>query len=533
MPTELELLGLGILEKEEQSFGHTAVPEKRFFKKLSESTGKEETLLREVLLGSEVITVRTTFNGSVIRSSARSSMIENQISDQLSRLIKTFTLDENLSSLSKSDMRLGRSVTPSDEQIAAVNAVVQNGVSIITGGPGTGKTTMVLGLVRALKSLKLSITLCAPTGKAAKRLGEATGLQKFNPSTVHRYLQTVSTGTAKHLDVMIVDESSMLDTSLLHSLLATIPDGARLVLIGDKDQLPPVASGQPFKDMIETIQRKISPVVNPISTKTEEGVSGIVSAAYSVIHGQSPETTLNLTDHNFEFIECAKDDILETTLDYYFNKIPEQLGKGFDDVQDEIQILSPQRKGSVGIHNLNLNIQENLTKSASPIFATEGKGIIKYFAKDRVIQTGNDYEIGVMNGEIGNILSRNEEGVTVLIDNKEFIYSDEQIEKLELAYAISIHKSQGSEYAAVIVPISSEHTFMLNRNLIYTAITRGKSKVCLVGERKVFENTLKNAFKGSRYTGLGVEIDTQFLSDKVSLSRLTEVYRQKKVSNRF
>ena len=235
MPTELELLGLGILEKEEQSFGHTAVPEKRFFKKLSESTGKEETLLREVLLGSEVITVRTTFNGSVIRSSARSSMIENQISDQLSRLIKTFTLDENLSSLSKSDMRLGRSVTPSDEQIAAVNAVVQNGVSIITGGPGTGKTTMVLGLVRALKSLKLSITLCAPTGKAAKRLGEATGLQKFNPSTVHRYLQSVSTGTSKHLDVMIVDEASMLDTTLLHSLLATIPDGARLVLIGDKD----------------------------------------------------------------------------------------------------------------------------------------------------------------------------------------------------------------------------------------------------------------------------------------------------------
>ena len=169
-----------------------------------------------------------------------SEHFRRQIADQLARLIKTFSSTKATKKLTKADMRLGRSVTPSDEQIAAVNTVVENGVSIITGGPGTGKTTMVLGLVRALKGLNLSITLCAPTGKAAKRMGEATGLQKFNPSTVHRYLTNIESGTAKKLDVMIVDEASMLSNGLLHNLLSTIPDGARLVLIGDKDQLPPV-----------------------------------------------------------------------------------------------------------------------------------------------------------------------------------------------------------------------------------------------------------------------------------------------------
>ena len=203
-------------------------------------------------------------------------------------------------------MRLGRSVTPSDEQIAAVNTVVENGVSIITGGPGTGKTTMVLGLVRALKGLNLSITLCAPTGKAAKRMGEATGLQKFNPSTVHRYLTNVDSGAAKKLDVMIVDEASMLSNGLLHNLLSTIPDGARLVLIGDKDQLPPVKGGQPFKDIIQVAATHKIQSVDVIKLKPADGVSGIVSAAYDVITGKEPDLNLTLNKHNFEFVDCFK-----------------------------------------------------------------------------------------------------------------------------------------------------------------------------------------------------------------------------------
>ena len=182
---------------------------------------------------------------------------------------------------------------------------MENGVSIITGGPGTGKTTMVLGLVRALKGLNLSITLCAPTGKAAKRMGEATGLQKFNPSTVHRYLTNVESGTAKKLDVMIVDEASMLSNGLLHNLLSTIPDGARLVLIGDKDQLPPVKGGQPFKDIIEVAATHKNHSLDVIR-QTEDGVSGIVSAAYDVITGKEPDVNLTLNKHNFEFVDLKE-----------------------------------------------------------------------------------------------------------------------------------------------------------------------------------------------------------------------------------
>ena len=526
MASNIGITAQEILEKEESSFGHTAIPNTRLVKKLILSTEKSENFLRNELANSEVISSRTNDQGLILNSTLKASTLERQIAEQFSRLIKTFPKNTTNKTLTKADMRLGRSVTPSDEQISSVNTVVANGVSIITGGPGTGKTTMVLGLVRALKGLGLSITLCAPTGKAAKRMGEATGLQKFNPSTVHRYLQTVGTGSAKKLDVMIVDEASMLDNGLLHNLLSTIPDGARLVLIGDKDQLPPVAAGQPFKDIIQATEAHEKKSSGNIRLKPEDGVSGIVAAAYDVITGNEPDVGLTLDKHNFEFVDCPKEDIGTEVLNYYFEKIPAVLGKPFSEVQDDIQILSPQKKGAAGITNLNIEIQKRLTAKGAPIF--EGKGPTKLYKKDRIMQTSNDYSIEVMNGEIGSVISKNETGLSVIMDGKNKTYDNDQAENLELAYAISIHKSQGSEYAAVIIPITSEHTFMLTRSLIYTAITRGKSKVCLIGERDTLNKTLKNSFKGSRYTGLNIELNHLGLVDQIAVSRLTEVYRQKK-----
>ena len=333
------------LEKEESSFGHTALPEKRLLKLLMPSGEIEERDFLADLDNNSLFKKRSDDDGWNFYSSQKSFTLERQISEQISRLINTFSQNSSSDKLTKSDMRLGRGVNPSDEQIAAVNNVISNAVTVITGGPGTGKTTMVLGLVRALKSLGLSITLCAPTGKAAKRLGEATGLQKFNPSTVHMHLMKVSQGLAKKYDVMIVDEASMLDVSLLHSLISNIPDGARLVLIGDKNQLPPVASGQPFKDIIQTIEKSENYSPDNLSFKPEDGVSGIVAAAYDVITGKEPDSNLKLEEHNFEFIECAKEEIAGLVLDYYFEGMPKSLNKPFEQVQDDIQILSPQKRG--------------------------------------------------------------------------------------------------------------------------------------------------------------------------------------------
>jgi len=524
MASEIELAIIKVLKQEERSFGHTAMTENRLLTKLSGEVELSKESLKEQVQSCESISSRVVGTGSILWSTNQSQLLETQLIEQIERIIKSF-LSKNRKKVLKSDLRLGKSVSPSHEQLAAVNASVQSGVSIITGGPGTGKTTMIRALVFALKGLKLSIKLCAPTGKAAKRMGEATGLQKFKPETVHKYLQSNSQSENNNFNVMIVDEASMIDISLLHSLLASIPDGAQLILIGDKDQLPPVKPGQPFRDLIKSINTEPKNLIE--NTKSKVGVSGIVSAAYSVINGVKPEKDLTLEKNNFQFIDCENEEITNQVLEYYFTKMPILFGKRFEEIVNEIQILVPQKTGSSGLTRLNVEIQKKLTRIGEPLFSGEGKIPQEFFANDRVMQVKNDYEINVMNGEIGKVISKVPEGIKILIDNKEVTYNDDQLANLELAYAISIHKSQGSEYSGVIIPITSEHSFILNRNLVYTAITRGKSKVCLIGERGTFESTIENSFKGLRNTGLVFEIHRKSLDKKISLTRLTEIYRQK------
>ena len=529
MTSELELTALAVLKEAASAGkgGHTALPENRIIKALAKVTGKDEDDLRTALERSEVITTRVTENDVIMRASLKDNLLETQVVEHIERMITSFSKKPKFKKLLKQDINLGKTSSPSDEQISAVNAALSSAVSVITGGPGTGKTTMILGLVRAIKASKMSVTLCAPTGKAAKRLGEATGLQKFRPSTVHSYLQSVYNNSVKDFDVMIVDEASMLGISLFQTLLSTIPDGSQLILIGDKDQLPPVPPGQPFKDIIQKVERAKTSQKEINKVRIDTGINGIVSAAYAINSGKTPNSNFNLESDNFEFIECDKDNISDTILDCYFNKIPNLMGKNFDDIKDELQVLSPQRNGSAGVTNLNFLMQNILTKKGNPLHKPEKGNGPSFYASDRVIQTANDYTLGVMNGEVGDVISKNEEGLLVLFDGKEIIFDADQRDNLELAYALTIHKSQGSEYAGVIIPVSSEHTFMLSRNLLYTAVTRGKSKVCVIGEKNIFLKAIKEGFKDTRYTGLQLELEKKSEQVYISLSRLTEIYRQK------
>ena len=515
--------------KQIEQNGHSVITEKKFVDLVQKEAKIDEEQIKEDLADSKFLSIRETNKSTKLISTLKSELLEKQVVEQLIRLSKSFKKKKEFIKLTVKEMRLGKGKKPSEQQILAVNMSANNAISVITGGPGTGKTTLILALVRALKSIELNIQLCAPTGKAAKRLGEATGLQKFKPSTIHKYLQKVSDSSEKHFDVMIIDEASMIDIVLLHNLLATIPDGSQLILIGDKDQLPPIALGQPFKDLIQVLEIKPNLEQNN-QLISRSGLNGIVVAAYDIIKGIVPDKNFNLSKDNFEFIECSNENLSNFVLDYYFLKLPKLLGVPFDKIKDEIQILTPQRTGEAGSVNLNSLIQEKLTMKGEPVFEGQGKKPIRFYKYDRVIQTSNDYEIGVMNGEIGNILYVNEKGVTVFINGRDVLYTKDQVENLELAYATTIHKSQGSEYEAVIIPISNQHFYMLNqlgRNLIYTAVTRGKNKVCLIGNKEIFSKVIKSEFKNQRNTGLRLELLNAKITNDFSFSRLSEIYRQK------
>ena len=274
MPSRIELLALNILQEELTEHKHTALKEDELINKLVKITKEEKGTLLEALENSEIVITRVTSKGQRMCAALKEYTLENHATANIDRLQKAFSKKQGHKKIVHEDLNMRGGVILSEEQLEAINTSLSTGVSVITGGPGTGKTTMILGLVRAIKSLNLNVTLCAPTGKAAKRLGEATGLQSFNPSTVHRYLENI-----KMFDVLIVDEASMLDIDLFQTLLATIPDGKQLVLIGDKDQLPPVGSGQPFKDIIEFLGWHNKSTGETAKLDIDENVNGIISAS--------------------------------------------------------------------------------------------------------------------------------------------------------------------------------------------------------------------------------------------------------------
>ena len=392
----------------------------------------------------------------------------------------------------------------SEEQVQAIQNSLEAGVSIITGGPGTGKTRIIEGLAQVLvNGFRKTIRICAPTGRAAKRIAENQALKKFQPSTIHM-LKAMIDSSAKDIefDTLIVDESSMIDINLFNDLVKMLPLGSQLILIGDVDQLPPVGAGQPFLDLIRS--KKI--VVSRLSKQFRQGSDSVIpKVARAINKGELIEFSSDFSSSGFSFVEVEKGQVVEKIIEvvdfFTGNK------NGSIDF-DKTQILSPMRRYSSGLINLNTIMQKKYNPNGEKVFSKmEGEKEIKFCAGDKVICTQNDYDIDVRNGDIGYVVNKVGKNIRVEFDGEMKLFHNNKIDYLDLAYAITVHKSQGSEYPNVVMPIVDDHRIMLTRKLIYTAITRGKQNVCLIGSKRVLREALKKVFLNLRYSDLNQKIE--------------------------
>ncbi len=393
----------------------------------------------------------------------------------------------------------GGGITLSSEQMRALKTALQSKVTVITGGPGTGKTTLLRSLLLALDSAGLKPTLAAPTGRAARRLGEASGREA---KTIHRLLE-YSPETDEFLrserfplrtNFLIVDEASMMDVELAASLVRALVPGASLLLVGDRDQLPSVGPGSVLKDVIGS---GLVPVVELQEVYRQARESLIVSNAHRLNRGEMPATQ-NDADGDFFFFErAAPEDVLATIKQLVQNRLVGRFG-----IADprEIQVLTPMNRGPLGTQALNRELQDLLNPRGRELRA----GDRRFREGDRVIQLRNNYDKLIFNGAIGRIVavdpSRGRVGAVFDEGSAEYDFSD--IDELGLAYAISIHKSQGSQYPAVVIPMHQTHFLMLRRNLIYTAITRAERVCVLVGTRSALVQSVRNEDERRRFSRL-------------------------------
>ena len=406
------------------------------------------------------------------------------------------------------------------QQEQAIRAAASSGLLIITGGPGTGKTTVLRGIMSLLGQMQLRVVLAAPTGRAAKRLSEVTGEEA---STIHRLLEAgIDPSTGKMVfarnednllkcDAVIVDEMSMVDVLLLSSLLKAIPQGKRLILVGDPDQLPPVGPGFPFSDMLRS---GLLPAVRLTEIFRQAQQSLIVMNAHRVNQGQLPE--LRTVTSDFFFMRRSSEEAVTSLIrDLCTTRLPKNMG-----IQpSEIQVLSPTRKGGVGTAALNKLLQDALNPAA-PEKKEKAYGELLFREGDRVMQIRNNYDIewkktdgsavgtGIFNGDVGTIVSiePREELLRVVFDDREAAYDFTQLGELEPAYAITVHKSQGSEYRAVILTAWNGSPYLLNRSILYTAITRARELLIIVGREETVAMMTENAKKNRRYTGLKLRL---------------------------
>lgn len=385
-----------------------------------------------------------------------------------------------------------------DKQVDAIKRAIESKVMVITGGPGTGKTTIISAILKIFQKIRVSIMLAAPTGRAAKKMSETTG---HEAKTIHRMLEYSLTrgGFQKNedhplaCDLMIVDEASMIDTILMHHLLKATPREATLILVGDVNQLPSVGAGNVLMDIITS---GAVPVVELNEIFRQARKSDIVLNAHLINKGIPPSATDDRQDTDFYFITRESPaTVLPTILELVKTRIPNKFG--FKPVED-IQVLTPMHKGLVGAENLNRELQKSLNPGRGGV----KRGDMHYLVQDKVMQIKNNYDKDVFNGDIGKITSILPESRKIVIsfDNRLIRYDYQELDEIVPAYAISIHKSQGSEYPAVIIPLLTEHYIMLQRNLIYTAVTRGRNLVVLVGTRKALAMSVKNDKMLKRYT---------------------------------
>lgn len=405
-------------------------------------------------------------------------------------------------------------------QVQAVREAVCNGLVVITGGPGTGKTTTINTIIRYFEMEGMDIFLAAPTGRAAKRMSETTG---FEAKTIHRMLELNggvedSAGFERNeenpleTDVIIVDEMSMVDSSLMHAMLKAVAEGTRLILVGDVNQLPSVGAGSVLKDIIESGQFH---VVRLTRIFRQAAQSDIIVNAHKINRGE--EVALDNKSMDFFFLKRYDANVIISVV---IQLIQQKLPKFVDAGPFDIQVLTPMRKGLLGVERLNNILQQYLNPPDEEKTEKEHGGIV-FREGDKVMQIKNNYQLewenrskyglvvdkglGVFNGDMGIIrsISHYQEIVTVEFEECRMVeYSFKQLDELELAYAITIHKSQGSEYPAVVIPLLTGPRMLMNRNLLYTAVTRAKKCVTLVGNDTAFLQMIQNASEQKRYTGL-------------------------------
>ncbi len=505
--------------------GHTAFPQEELVAKATELLGVDprlpEKVIAEMLENGRFVYVNVSqfvrgADGSRERESVRLlqkrdyANAEREIASCVSSLLSTenrlppIHIDR---AVEWAQNRAGFAFAP--EQTAAVKTALAEKISIITGGPGTGKTTILQAICSILRAKKVRITLAAPTGRAAQRMSESAGI---SAGTIHRILkpEPLLGGFAFNeknplaTDFVIVDEASMLDTKLASALFRAVPVAAHLVLVGDVNQLPSVGAGNVLNDLIQS--RRVA--VTKLNAVFRQGKrSGIVSVAHAILQGDA-HTPQPVHESAFEFdpegdIHFIRadgaDDCVRKTLALATQAIPRTLGIRS---AEDIQVLVPMHRGNAGVQNFNTVLQKAFKKSGAPGVPVAGGTRLEL--GDKVLQNRNNYDKNVFNGDLGRVDDVSPDAGTLSVKFADTLadYDRGELGELQLAYAITIHKSQGSEFPVVIIPLVKAHFMMLKRNLIYTAITRGRKKVFIVGEPSAYSMAVRNADSSKRWTGL-------------------------------
>ena len=519
-PYRIESAIIYILTQKAINFGHVFYPKEKLTEEVSSLIGIEKNLIEPIymnlLLSSDIVVDNSFDEPNIYLDYLYIS--ESYIASKLARM----ALNEDFKILFNIDKEVKKSIENqsiklSEIQIDAIKSCFEENISIITGGPGTGKTTIINTISKIFIENGYNISLCAPTGRAAKRIEETTGIEA---KTIHRMLGYIPSSyddighfeynedNPLDTDLIIIDEMSMVDVVLFEKLLRGIKDNTKLIIVGDVDQLPSVGAGNVLKDLINSNKIKYTKLID-IFRQSEN--SNIIVNAHKINNGQEP--ILNEKNSDFFFLNT---DAPSITRNIVVELISRRLPKAYGyDYSKDIQILTQSRKGICGVFELNKLLQDILnpkTEASDEILV----GNKLFRVNDKVMQTKNNYNLsfiddegeenfGVYNGDMGHIIfiDKSSNKLTVEMDDKRLIeYNLEDLDNLELAYAITIHKSQGSEFKSVIIPMFDGYKLLQTRNLLYTAITRAKENIVIVGDKNVMNNMIRNNTINSRYSNL-------------------------------